>query len=326
MRRLSVALLLASLFCSPPLAAQSAEDRATARDLADQGKTRLEAGDTRGALELFRRADALYPAPTLKLAVARALIKLGDLAEAAALLRDVAMSKADPKEPEAWSKAREAAAAEAEALRPRIPTLELSIKGPASPVVLLDGKPYPAAALGVARAINPGTHKIEASADGWERGMQEISLKEGERKKIELSLKQGVSAPASSNAPAASNASSAPTVAPTAPRHDKPRSAPVAGYVLGGVGAVALGVGAYFGLRTFSKKSERDDLCPGGRCTQQAGVDADNAARSSATISTVAMPVGLALVGAAIYLLVTHDDKPTSSASRPWFNGVSVAW
>jgi hypothetical protein len=73
------------------------------------------------------------------------------------------------------------------------------------------------------------------------------------------------------------------------------------GLVLVGAGVVALGVGGYFGVRTFQKKSERDPHCQGDAC-DAIGVSLDGEARSSATIATIGIGAGLALVGGGLFL------------------------
>jgi hypothetical protein len=87
-----------------------------------------------------------------------------------------------------------------------------------------------------------------------------------------------------------------------------------AGFVVGGVGVVSLGVGAFFGLKTFSKKSESDKYCTGNLCDQP-GLDLRDEAKTSATIANVAVAAGLAGVAVGAYLVFTNPTSPSSGAA-----------
>ncbi len=69
-------------FAAPAFAQSDAENRATARALAAQGQEQLEAKDYAKAEDSFRRADALFHAPTLVLGIARASAAEGKFVEA----------------------------------------------------------------------------------------------------------------------------------------------------------------------------------------------------------------------------------------------------
>ncbi len=170
---------------------QSPGDRVTARGLVDEAEKKLGVGDASGALELFGRADALVPAPTLKLAIARTKAKLGQLLEAQTLMIDVSRSSAVPNEPKQWASARSAAAAEAAELADRIPKVTVIIRGASgeeSRSMTIDGVAVPAAAIGVARAIDPGKHTIRVESDGFLPAQTQVSLSEGEKQQVELTL------------------------------------------------------------------------------------------------------------------------------------------
>ena len=62
--------------------AQSADDRATARIIAEDADKKAQAGDYQGAVDSFTKAYSLVPAPTIKVARAHAYLKLGRLIEA----------------------------------------------------------------------------------------------------------------------------------------------------------------------------------------------------------------------------------------------------
>lgn len=86
-------------------------------------------------------------------------------------------------------------------------------------------------------------------------------------------------------------------------------SPPTSAYWLLGGGALALGVGSYFGLRALSEKSTADDLCPSTRCANPEGVDADQDARRYALYSDIGLGVGIVALGVATYLFLTDSPR-----------------
>lgn len=99
------------------------------------------------------------------------------------------------------------------------------------------------------------------------------------------------------------------------------------GVIAGGVGVVGMGLSLGFGLSAKSKNDDSNagDHCRGNLC-DAAGLDARNAARDAATVSTVAFVVGLAGLGAGATLYFTAP-KPSApaqgaavSAWAPWLS------
>jgi len=191
--RLSLVLpsALALALLASPSFAQSPQDRATARLAAEEADKKLAAKDYDGALDLFTKADALVPAPTLKLQIGRVQAQRGKLVEAQQILIDASRSAPSPGEPPSWAKAREDAAKEAAAIKARIPALEITVEGPPKdkPVkVTIDGEAVNPATLGLPRATNPGQHTVRAEADGYQPAETTLALKEGDRTPLVLKL------------------------------------------------------------------------------------------------------------------------------------------
>lgn len=86
------------------------------------------------------------------------------------------------------------------------------------------------------------------------------------------------------------------------------------GYVIGGAGLVALGVGSYFGLRAMSKWHDRNENCAAG-CTNIAKNAGDDA-QSAALIADVGFGVGLIAIGIGGYLLLSAPSSSEVSAAR----------
>jgi len=98
------------------------------------------------------------------------------------------------------------------------------------------------------------------------------------------------------------------------------------GFIVGGAGLVALGAGAYFGLRALSLKHDSDDEANSARDmflhrsgdfqgqAQKSKDDYDSASRSQ-TIGLIAAGVGAAALGVGIYLVLSAKDPHASSAA-----------
>jgi hypothetical protein len=320
MVRWSTCALLVALLL--PLSASgqspSAQDRATARLLAEEADKKVEAGDLKGAVELFRRADAIFPAPSLKVAIAGLLVKQKQLIEAHELFLDVARSEPQPGEPPIWASARETARQEAEAIAPRIPRIEISLQGigPKVPrVVTLDGQRIPNESLGVVRPINPGVHLVRAEAEGFLPSEQKIQMAEGEHYKLTLKLYHE---PTPEQAPSASASAPVPPPRPSAkprPTDEGSGGRPLA--VIGFTGAgVFLVAGGVLGWMVSSRVDDikKDCTLPGGACPLSRRSDADTAERL-AIASNLSFGLAVAGLGLGLYGLFSGSDGPAAARS-----------
>src|ERR1700743_1878747 len=98
---------LAALLVSPGARAQSAADKATAREAATEGIGLYRAGKYAQALDRLKRAQALYDAPVHLLYIARAEEKLGQLVEAPETYRSLDRYTLPAGAPAAWTAAVE---------------------------------------------------------------------------------------------------------------------------------------------------------------------------------------------------------------------------
>ena len=93
-----------------------------------------------------------------------------------------------------------------------------------------------------------------------------------------------------------------------------------------------MGVGSYFGLRAFSLWDEREAGCEDG-CTSDAKAAGDDA-EQAATLATVSMSAGVALLATATVLfLVSGDDEPDAELAAvprisltPTDRGATLSW
>lgn len=186
--------------------AQSAADKATARQVATEGISLFNAGNYADALDRMRRAQALYAAPVHLLYIARSEVKLSQLVEAAEDYQTLVRFSLPPNPPKAFADAVEDGKKELAELEPRIPKLQLKVE-PANVQgveLTIDDKPVPAAVIGIERPINPGAHQIKVKAPGYKDAASSVDVKEAETKTTTLTLEQqqGGQAPAAGAAAA----------------------------------------------------------------------------------------------------------------------------
>jgi hypothetical protein len=166
--------------------------------------------------------------------------------------------------------------------------------------VKVDGNQLLERLNGLPTTLDPGSHAVVFTwPDGFEQ-TQTVVVAQGEKnRRVELRrpAKKVDEAPAPASPPQA-------------------KKTPVAAYVLGGVGVVALGSFAAFALSGKSAESAMDGCKPA--CTQ-AQVDK---MRLRYLLADVSLGVGVAALGASGYLYFSAAREPSSAA----FRGGSVAW
>ena len=158
----------------------SPSDISAARALFASGVKLQEAGKPAEALELFRRADRVYAAPTIQLHLAECQAAVGQLVESAETYRRLnnAVLPADASGP--FRAAQTQGQVELPQVELRIPQLRVDVL-PANTdglEVQVDGVPLNGALIGVSRPLNPGEHKIVATAPGFSAAEASITLPE----------------------------------------------------------------------------------------------------------------------------------------------------
>jgi hypothetical protein len=297
-----VSLVLSLLALSAPVGAQpepSDVDRATARALAREGYEAQRRGQFGLAADRFERADALVHAPTLLLGLARAQQGLGELVEAQETYQRLLREPLSADAPPAFVKAIEEAKREAPGVAARLAWVTLvvrgpSVKGPNAARVTVDAVSVPAAAIGVRRACNPGTHVARAFAPGFDSAEHSFALNEGGAQTIVLDLPPAAAAPALAGREAVPEAA-------TAERASSWHR--TAGIVALGAGAVGLIVGGVTGGLALGRHASLSDECPNARCSTAHAGDVDTY-RTLADVATVATIAGAAAAAAGVVLLV----------------------
>jgi hypothetical protein len=299
-RPISPRLVLASLSLALALLATSAagqpRDRAAADALFQAARAEFDRGDFASACEKFAESHRLDPAPGTLLNLALCHEKTGRIASAWEGFRQVADMLHDERVDFARTRSS--------SLESRLPWLTLHLPNEATDGVRVfrDGIELGSASLGIPLPVDPGTHTLVVEAPGRLRSTRTISMREAQRQDVTLDL--GPDQPVSTPAP---------------PRRPKPASeSPPSNdhtwtWVAGGIGVAGVATSLATGALAVSSKRTLETHCVDRRCDDQ-GLDAANAGRTYATISTVSGAVGILGLGVGTYLLLSPrtEQRPST--------------
>jgi len=318
------ALLLLS---STAAYAQTDLERATARDAANSGRAAFEAGQYEKAIDQFSRAEQLVHAPPHLLYLARAQTKLGRLVAAHETYLKVTRETLKPNAPKAFSDAQSSAEQELAALDARLPYVTVTLQGaPAEGVnVDMDGTALPAAMIGIPVPTDPGQHVFKATGSAVSEPVT-VRIAEGAKQTVVLKAHPVAKpAPAAPVTPVAGAAVSTSAPPPVDSGSHGTSGLRVASYVSFGIGAIGLGVGTLFLLKSKSTDDEAGklfDQCaaldPAGECgpLRQQYESKNNDANSQRSIGITSMIAGGVGVAAGITFLILDVSKSSNSARR----------
>lgn len=308
MRSRALLALALALWSAPAFAE---DDKDKARAFAQEAGDLLEAKRYDEALDRARKAEALYHAPIHLLMIGEAQEALGHLAEAMATYERMVAEPLPSSAPLLFRKAQDTARTRLRELGGRTPSLLVRVSGAPSERVTakIDGQPLDVAS-GVAVRLDPGTHRLEISAEG----------RAPFAKTINLSDKGGVVV---LDAPLVPRGG--------APEPEKPPPPPpprkgsiMPGVVTLGAGGALLLVGAVTGGISMSRTGALKGRCPDNRCAPADQPDID-AARSMATASNVTFTLGgLAAAAGTVLLLWRPGGSAGAAQVRPWIGAGSA--
>jgi hypothetical protein len=306
---LSVSLATGGVVTSyaPRASAQSAADLAKARTEFKEGVSLEAAGNWAAALAKFQDVARIKTTPQVRYHIGRCKENLGRLNEALGEYRlaeyEAQQSKA--KELPEIEKAREQ-------LEARVPKVIIQRgEGAKNAKVEIDGVALGEAQIGKEFAVDPGSHKISAKIDRgqWD---QTVEVAEGETKSVELvppdDLK-GAALPPDDTPPDDTPPDDGSV------KLDTKKGAGALPWIVGGVGIVALGAGAFFGLQAKKKEDDLNASCRGGVCPNSKK-SLEDESKQAALISNIGFGVGIACVGTAIVLLAVGGGKSEKKASK----------
>jgi hypothetical protein len=275
--------------------------------LFEQGKQLLEEGKYDEACELLKKSDELDPAVGTKFHLADCYVKAGKTATGWKLFMEVAsISKTV-----GYEEGEKAALERARQLEGDLSRLTIQVTAGQSRVsVTLDGRPVEARELGKPMPVDPGEYTVEATAprkEAFSTTVRVAGPADAQTVVVPVleDLAEGAASPASAS------------VQPdrgTAQPQDDGSTQRLAGYIVGGVGIVGLGVGTIFGLSAISKWNERNEHCPGGRCDATAVQLADET-NTAAMISNIGFGLGVVGLGVGGYLVFTAPSGTGDAAA-----------
>lgn len=181
------------LVVEPPANVLSESERkASARAEYQEGMELQSKASYAAALLHFQEAQRAYDAPTHLLHIAQCLALTGKLVEAQETYETLTHRALATPAPEPFVSAVAAGRLELTELRPRIPTLRISVHpDPAELqdfVLKVDGRPVSSEIVGIARPMNPGTYRVTATAKAATARPITVTLDEGSARVIELQL------------------------------------------------------------------------------------------------------------------------------------------
>jgi hypothetical protein len=301
-RRQRIVCLVAAMFVflvSSHVPAQEG-NKAEARKVFFEAGEALNDGDYLGAVDLYRHANELYPAPTSAIGLARALAQMGRLVEASEVYSGLGEIQLSEDAPAPFRKAVEDGASEGAALDKRVPRVNVALEGMAPSSVSLDGKPITLTGSLTVLRRDPGHVTLSATRSGYQPFEKKLSLGEATVTDVTISL------------------------VPIAVTKPKPVTASpegldgmqIAGIAIGAAGVLGLGAWGVTGVLYLGEEATVEKDCVDNRCRTQAGLDAADSAKTLGVVNTVSLVVGLALagVGTTLFLLGGSDATEPSVA------------
>jgi hypothetical protein len=178
-------------------------------------------------------------------------------------------------------------------------------------MIKLDDETVGHAAWNGTLPVDAGSHQVTASAPG----------------KIERKIVQSIGAadtvtvtilPLEDGPIALGSAPSVDSPADVSPS-DSRRGKRIAGFVVGGIGLLSLGVGSVFGVEALQKRRDSDAFCSGSTCRSQSGVALNDDAQRFAIYADVGLGVGFVGLAVGTFLVLTSNaprSVPPSTAVR----------
>ena len=288
-----------------------------------EGRQAIKRKDYVVACEKFAQSQKLDASLYTTLGLAECEEKLGKLRLAWQHVQQVLTGL--PANDEALPFAKQIAAT----LDKRVPrlTVKLSPESPSDTVVSINGLDIVRAEIGKPIAVDVGEVHVLARTPAGGEAKQTLALSEGEKREVTL-------APwvESSEKPAATTEQKlAPSKAPAATEGDGSTTR-VIGYVVTGLGAVALVGGGFFAIKYAGDAHDACVSPDGTAAHSQTVFDDCHAAqdkwKGDGTKAAVFGAIGAVAVGAGLYLVLSSDKADKVAGLRrtmiaPWFDATS---
>lgn len=264
----------------------AATDLDAARELFFEGQSFAGEGRWAEARDRFQRSLAIKRSAITLYSLGVAELESGLLVEAIASLQAfLAEPTTDATEP--YRQPAEAALAELEA---RVPRLTIRVRPADAPglQVKVDGEEIPGSALLGGWIANPGRHRVEVTAEGYQPSEQRLALAEGSVREIVVDLLPSPEAPA------------------TAPIEEPGAATPVMPIVFIVVGGATLGVATGLGVAALSEARD---------APSQDGAQADGA-RTKGLAADVLFGVGGVVTAIGLVYLAVELTSDVDARAR----------
>lgn len=285
--------LVAALAGASLLLAAQPSRAQTWMPLFEEGKKLSEAGKWAEACPKFAEAHRQKPDATgITLNLADCYKHVGKNASAWSLFKEgsfLAKKSGDTARADFGEK-------EAAAIEPTLSRLQVDVEDTPGLTIHVDDQDLGKGAFGTPVPVDPGEHKIEATAPGysvWSTTVRIGPNKDKQTLKIPSLQKIDIPTPGGATGP-------------------NPALRPAA-IAVGSLGIVGLALGGAMGGLAMSAKSNLTTLCPGNACTNtNGGQDKLASAKTKALVSTVGLSVGGAALatGVVLFVLSARGSSP----------------
>jgi hypothetical protein len=305
--QLAAALALSSV-CPHARAGDKVRDRVVepdAEQLFQEGKKLLSAGDYARACPLLAKSFELDPGTGTLLALAICHEREGKLATAFREYGDViTRARRDGRSDRA-----DAAAAAMRQLEPALPRITVEVPDDVAGLkglsIRRNGEPVTKDLFGTGVPVDPGTYRIEATAEGREPFVSDVTIDgASDRKAVRIALRERTT-------DAEGNAQ--PQVIADVPPPASPAKK-VATVVAFGAAGVGLAAGVTFGVLALDARGDIDRACPDRQCPASER-DALGRARTFADLATAGFVLaGIGAASGAILILLTPQAKSPAAS------------
>jgi tetratricopeptide (TPR) repeat protein len=302
-----------------------------AESLFREGRALIKQGRLQDGCDKFEASEMIEPSVGTLLNLGDCREKLGKVATAWAAFRKAeAMAKASGKDEKRAAEAQRRAAR----LEPQLPNLTIAAKQTPGLVIKRNGEKLDPAVLDTPVPLDPGTYRIVAEAPGYKpyqldvtiaiRGKRTITIPPLQKDEVAVAKKPLSDEPIADIAPIPSAAPP-----PRGLRFDEPvhrstwttaRDVSVGAAALG---AIAIGGGIYYGLRSHDLEDRSDKLCPNVMCGDPQGLKLNDDAQTAATRANILYVLGGAAFATSAVLWIVGEPEQ-HLVIRPDISGNSV--
>jgi hypothetical protein len=315
--RLSVVALL-----STPGIAVAQGNVSVAEGLFRDGRELMEKGDYAAACAKLAESQRLDPSAGTVLNLASCQNKQGKIASAWASYLVAARLARTQNRANLAEEAKQRAAE----LEPKVSYLKVVLAERVPGIqVKIDEVTLESAALGSKIPVDPGERNVSISAPGHKAAAMKVSIgAEHDSQTLnvpKLERSETEAAQPAAEAPGHEPARGSP------PAADKTAQAgpPVLGYVVGGIGVVALGVGTAFAFMAKSAYSDAESECPSKTGCSSGVIALRDKAETRANIANVGIGVGIVGVGVGAVLILTHSPPKREMPRATGFRSLRLS-